>query len=144
MKIRLEHANLDVRNLDQMVHFLQAAFPEFRVRCEGRSWRGKRWLHIGTDETYVALTEAFEGHSESRVPYSGSPGLNHLGYAVEDVDALRHRLYEAGYRDSTVPNRHPYRKRVYFYDAEGNDWEFVQYFSRDPAERNDYEVPDFT
>lgn len=32
--------------------------------------------------------------------------------------------------------------RVYFYDPEGNDWEFVQYFSDDPAERNNYELPD--
>jgi hypothetical protein len=31
---------------------------------------------------------------------------------------------------------------VYFYDPEGNDWEFVQYFSQNPAERNDYELPD--
>ena len=24
----------------------------------------------------------------------------------------------------------------------GTDWEFIQYFSADPAERNDYELPD--
>jgi hypothetical protein len=45
-------------------------------------------------------------------------------------------------RDSTPPNAHPYRKRVYFYDPEGNDWEFIQYLSQDPAERNDYKLPD--
>jgi hypothetical protein len=39
-----------------------------------------------------------------------------------------------------VPNHHPHRQRVYFLDPEGNDWEFVQYFSADPAERNDYEL----
>ena len=48
----------------------------------------------------------------------------------------------AGYHDSTVPNNHPYRKRVYFYDPDGNDWEFVQYFSNDPAKRNDYDLSD--
>ena len=48
----------------------------------------------------------------------------------------------AGYRASTVPNSHPYRKRVYFNDPDGNDWEFVQYFSDDPTKRNDYEIPD--
>ena len=45
-------------------------------------------------------------------------------------------------RDSTVPNAHPHRKRVYFNDREGNDWEFVQYLSDDPADRNDYTLPD--
>jgi catechol 2,3-dioxygenase-like lactoylglutathione lyase family enzyme len=70
------------------------------------------------------------------------PGVNHLAYEVDDVDALRNRMTAAGYMDSTPPNSHPYRKRLYFYDPEGNDWEFVQYLSQDPAKRNDYKVPD--
>jgi hypothetical protein len=37
-----------------------------------------------------------------------------------------------------VAAEHPARKRVYFHDPEGNDWEFVQYFTTDPSERNDY------
>ena len=49
-------------------------------------------------------------------------------------------IVAAGYVDSTVPNSHPFRKRVYFNDAEGNDWEFVEYLSQDPLERNDYEL----
>ena len=67
--------------------------------------------------------------------------LEHANLCVH-VDALWRRLREAGYQDSTVPNAHPSRKRVYFYDPDGNDWEFVQYLSSDPAERHDYEVPD--
>ena len=144
MKIRIEHANLAVRDVDVMIRFLQAAFPDFQVRREGKSWHGARWVHIGTDDTYIALNEAREEPAEAWVPYAGKPGLNHLGYEVDDVEALRARLAEANYRDSTVPNQHPHRRRVYFHDPEGNDWEFVQYFSDDPAERNDYEVPDFS
>ena len=140
--IRIEHANLAVRDVDAMVRFVTTAFPEFRVRREGKSWQGARWLHIGTDDTYLALNEAREEPAEAWVPYGGKPGLNHLGYEVDDVDALRERLRAAGYRDSTVPNAHPHRKRVYFYDVEGNDWEFVEYFSDDPALRNDYELQD--
>jgi len=37
-----------------------------------------------------------------------------------------------------VPEPHPYRKRVYFSDRTGFEWEFVQYFSDEPKERNDY------
>jgi len=55
---------------------------------------------------------------------------------------MRDRLRTAGYQDSTVPNAHPHRTRIYFYYPDGNDWEFVQYFSQDPADRNDYEMPD--
>jgi hypothetical protein len=41
-----------------------------------------------------------------------------------------------------VANRHPHRRRVYFADREGNDWEFVEYASDRPEERNDYEIAD--
>ena len=46
----------------------------------------------------------------------------------------------AGYVDSTVPNSHTIRKRDYFNDVEGNYWEFVEYLSQDPLDRNDYEL----
>jgi catechol 2,3-dioxygenase-like lactoylglutathione lyase family enzyme len=139
---RLEHANIAVRNMDGMIRFIQTAFPDFRVRREGPGLLGGRWLHIGTGDTYLALTEAREEPAEAWVPYGGRPGLNHLGYEVDDVEALRERLAAAGYQDSTFPNAHPHRKRVYFHDPEGNDWEFVQYSSQDESERNDYELAD--
>ena len=142
--VRLEHANLVVRNVDAAMRFLQTAFPDFRVRREGKGWTGARWVHIGTDETYIALNEALSEPAESWVPYGGKPGLNHLGYEVADVDALRSRLNSGGYRDSTVPNDHPYRKRVYFHDDDGNDWEFVQYLSDEMTKRHDYELPDIS
>ena len=144
MTTRLEHANLIVRDVDAMIRFLQTAFPDFRVRHEGKTWEGARWLHLGTDETYLALHEASAEPAERWVPYGGKPGLNHLAYEVDDVRALHERLREAGYRDSTVPNEHPHRRRVYFHDPEGNDWEFVEYLSEDPKQRNDYEIPDLT
>ena len=141
MRIRLEHANVSVRNFDESVRFLKTAFPDFAVRREGVH-EGRRWMHIGTDDTYIALNEATAEPPERWVPYSGKPGVNHLGFDVDDVEALRERLATAGFRDSTYPNHHPHRKRVYFYDADGNDWEFVEYLSTDPAERNDYDLPD--
>jgi catechol 2,3-dioxygenase-like lactoylglutathione lyase family enzyme len=142
MAVRLEHANLTVRDLKGMIRFLQTAFPEFRVRGEGTSQAGDHWVHVGTDETYLALTKARVQDNPHFKPYSGTPGVNHLAYVVDDVEGLRARLASAGYKDSTPPNAHPHRTRQYFYDNEGNDWEFVQYFSEDPAERNDYKLPD--
>lgn len=140
--VRLEHANLVVRDVDGMIEFLTTALPEFRIRGEGRAVTGGRWVHVGTDETYIALNEATHEATERWVPYAGKPGTNHLGYEVDDAAALRGRLRAAGYHDSTVPNAHPARTRVYFHDPEGNDWEFVEYHSDDASERNDYERPD--
>jgi len=142
MPVRMEHANLTVRDLDGMLRFLLAAFPEFQVRRDVTGSDGSRWVHIGTADNYIALTPASAKPGIPWMPYSGRPGVNHLGFEVEDAEALRQRLLAAGYKESTPPNAHPYRKRVYFYDPEGNDWEFVQYLSTDPAQRNDYDLPD--
>lgn len=142
MNARLEHANLHVQDLDAMIRFVQTAFPEFKVRGHGTSWTGSRWVHLGTDESYLALYQANQAPPEPWVPYDGKPGLNHLGFEVEDAEAVRARLAAGGYRESTVPNAHPHRRRVYFYDPDGNDWEFVQYLTPDPALRNDYAIPD--
>ena len=141
MAVRLEHANLNVRDTEGMIRFLQTAFPEFRLRGEGIC-HGIRWVHLGTDDTYIVLNPAKADSERHWVPYTGEPGVNHLAYEVDDVEALCQRMKSAGYRESTPLNAHPYRKRRYFYDSEGNDWEFIQYLSKDPAERNDYKLPD--
>ncbi len=116
MTIRLDHANLQVRDIDETVRFLQTAFPEFRIRGEGQNLQGWRWVHVGNDETYVNLSHAPEDPTNERAPYSATPGLNHLGFEVDDVEGVRARLQDAGYTDSTVPNAHPQRRRVYFLD----------------------------
>ncbi len=149
MSARLEHANLSVRDLDEMLRFLTIAFPEFRVRGKGNNTDGTRWVHIGTDETYLAVNQSSLAVNQSSRepgeawdPSQRLPGVNHLAFEVDDVEAVRSRLAAAGYEDSTVHNAHPHRRRVYFYDREGNDWEFVEYLSDDPLERHDYTLPD--
>lgn len=141
MTIRLEHANLVVRDLEATLRFLHTALPDWRLRGGGRSEDGTRWLHVGDDDSYLALQEASAEAAEPWVPYAGKPGLNHLGIEVDDAAALAERLRAAGYRDTTYPNRHPHRRRVYFHDAEGRDWEFVEYRSEVAAERHDYALP---
>lgn len=133
---RLEHANLSVRDTAGIQRFLQAAFPSFRTRGEGVDGRGRRWCHFGDDDVYVALT-TLEGGAQ-RVPYSDAPGLNHLGFEIDDLDALRGRLEAAGFHHNLFVDSHPARRRIYFYDPDGNDWEFIEYTSADPAVRNAY------
>ena len=61
---------------------------------------------------------------------------------MDDAEALHQRLAAVGYQDSTVTNKHPWRKRVYFMDPDGNDWEFIEYLTDDPEKRHDYTVSD--
>lgn len=137
MAVRLDHANLLVRDIEGTIRFLRTAVPALRVRGGGGSG-GDRWIHLGCDEFYLALEQATVEPAEPWTPYGGKPGTNHLGIEVDDAEAVRTRLREAGYRDTTYPNAHPHRSRVYFRDAEGNDWEFVEYRSSQPAQRHDY------
>jgi catechol 2,3-dioxygenase-like lactoylglutathione lyase family enzyme len=104
MAVRLEHANLIVRDINGMIRFLQTAFPEFKVRGEGKSRDGSRWVHVGTDETYIALSPAKEEPEKHWIPYQGQPGVNHLAYEVDDVEALCKRMKSAGYKGSTPPD----------------------------------------
>ena len=137
MKCQLEHANITVEDMDETVRFLSTAFPHFKERGGGKTAQDARWLHFGKDDHYIALQEAVQVEENDRTPYN-DPDINHLGYAVDDVDSIKRRLQDAGYEEGMVPEPHPYRKRVYFYDRTGFEWEFVQYYSDEPKERNDY------
>ena len=44
MTVRLEHANLFVRDIDATIRFLQTAFPEFRMRFDGNDWEFIQYL----------------------------------------------------------------------------------------------------
>ena len=142
MSTQLEHANLTVNNIDTMVEFLTTAFDDFAVRHDAVAEDGRRWVHVGNANTYIALNAVRDGREIKFAPYSGQRGCNHLGYVVDDAQAVAKRLRTAGYHDSTYPNAHPHRTRVYFNDPDGNDWEFVQYHSNRSAERNDYHLAD--
>src|SRR5881628_710193 len=98
VSVKLEHANLCVRDIDVMIRFLKTAFPEFRVRADRTGADGERWVHFGTDHTYLALSAADAEADRDWEPYSGLPGVNHLGYEVDDADALRTRMLAAGYK----------------------------------------------
>ena len=132
----LEHANLTVRSLDDTVAFLQTALPEWKVRHRGVGMHGP-WLHIGTDQTYLALEEASQNEGGPRSAYA-DPGLNHLGFVVHDAEVVAERMRAAGYREGFHAPPHRWRRRVYFFDRDDNECEFVEYLSKNPAERNDY------
>ena len=142
MNTQLEHANLCVSDIDKMIKFLQTALPDFVIRHDETDNDGDRWVHIGNDKTYIALNNSTQKGSSDWTPYSGKPGVNHLGYIVDSVEQVRSRLRVGGYIESTVENNHLFRKRLYFYDPEGRDWEFVEYLSENIEERNDYTLDD--
>jgi catechol 2,3-dioxygenase-like lactoylglutathione lyase family enzyme len=135
MAARIEHANINVGNIDEAIRFVTTAIPEFRVRGRGEV-DGRPWVHVGTESSYLALNE-FESDAKPAGEFGREP-LNHLGFVVDDAAALAERLAAAGYREGFVAPAHRYRIRKYFLDADGMEWEFVQYLTDDPALQNEY------
>ena len=134
MNRQLEHVNIRVKDIEKTLRFLTTALPNFEVRGgkhrDDDSWE---WVHVGTDSTYLCLNE--DGRDAQA---KEGPGLNHVGFVVDDAESVRCRLEEAGFREGFVPGPHPHRTRVYYIDGNETEWEFVEYYSDDPGERNDY------
>ena len=139
MSAYVEHANITVRDLDGVAEFLTTALPEFHVRGRGEDV-DRFWVHIGTAETYLALEQHKQPGDGKRRAYV-DPGINHVGLVVEDAEKVRRRLTEAGYREGILVPDHPARRRVYFFDPSGNEYEFIEYTSEDSGQRNAYDVP---
>ena len=140
--IRFEHANLVVTDIAATLDFILTAFPGWRVRGGGEmEWHGKprRWLHVGDDDTYITLND--DGEGENRDLAGHAPGLAHLGFVVDDLDGVIARLEAKGHRIHIEGAGQPFRNNVYFLDPAGFEFEFVQYLSDDPAERNSYDPP---
>ena len=138
MKAYIEHANITVKNINDSLHFFNTALPDFKIRGGGKDENGNYdWLHIGTAQSYIAISKAIQEENCPRNLYNAI-GINHLGIVVENVEELGKKLELAGYKRSYETVIHKFRRREYFFDKDGNDFEFIEYFSDKAEERNEY------
>lgn len=123
--VHLEHALLDVRDLDGSLGFYRALLPDWIVRWDGVTLEGARWVHFGPpgegQPGYLSLYETPDA------PDAADSGvrIEHVGFAHPEVDGLVARLAALGIRPSDRVDDGRYR-RVYFVDPDGHDLEFVQ------------------
>jgi catechol 2,3-dioxygenase-like lactoylglutathione lyase family enzyme len=136
MTTYVEHAQLLVSDLDRTAKFYTSLFPDWRVRARGRELgaRPYAWIHVGTDQTYLAFRTAYEGKTETAA--SVEKHSNHIGIVIDDVEATVTRLRGLG--AAMIVNDHPYRTRVYTRDPDGYELELVFYGSADVGLKNDY------
>lgn len=135
-KIYLEHANITVNDLQEAVKFFQTAFPHFKIRGGGNDMR--EWVHLGDDNTYIAINQAQQNDLMVTKDYD-SIGINHLGFVVQNVDEIAENLLQKGYKRDYPKQVEQFRVRDYFADADGNQYEFVQYLSEVTEEKNLYD-----
>ena len=103
--VGINHVALEVEDIDRSLAFYGSIFD---IRLRGRS-AGAAFVDIG--DQFLAL---MEGRSQGR------DGARHFGLVVEDKEAVRRALDEAGVE--VAPGR-----RLDFFDPDGNRVEIVQY-----------------
>lgn len=133
--IYLEHANITVNDLQEAIKFFQTAFPHFKIRGGGSDMR--EWIHLGDDDTYIAINQAKQSDLKAGKNYD-KIGINHLGFVVQNVEKIANNLLSNGYKRDFPKEVEQFRIRDYFADADGNQYEFVQYLSDKPEEKNSY------
>jgi catechol 2,3-dioxygenase-like lactoylglutathione lyase family enzyme len=136
----LEHANLTVPDIDAAIEFLKTIDPQIEVWHDETPIGSYRWAHVGIGDSYIALQEPHLGiqPENNRRPYKDF-GINHLGWVVTDLDTVVARLEAADYRKGIPGEEHRFRRRVYYYDHAGLEWELIEYRTERREERFSYE-----
>ena len=141
--VRLEHVNLVMEDIQPTLDFLLIAFPHWKVRGEGEMVWGRgenaiprHWLHVGDDDYYLTLND--NGQGENRDVSTVQVGVAHIGFVVDNLAQLISRLAKQGFTVDITGQDHPFRQTVYYNDPAGFQFEFLQYHSDKPEEKNMY------
>ena len=122
---RLEHLNFTVSDPHKTAAWIARVFG-WSIRWEGPGMETGYSIHVGNDDTYVALFR-FEG-DQSDLPdsYHTKGGLNHWAVVVDDLEATAAKIKAEGFKIGEHYDYEPGR-RFYFYDGDGIEVEVVQY-----------------
>ncbi|MBD2199661.1 MULTISPECIES: VOC family protein [Calothrix] len=121
--IRFEHINLSCKDIDATKNFYQTLFPDWYVRAEG-VFNGDRWMHFGNNQFYLALNDDSQQERVHK-PYE-SIGINHVGFVIDDGEAMQ-KLLEAKGIDYYTMTAAETKHRIYVNDPDGNEIELVEY-----------------
>ncbi len=122
--IQVEHVNVTVADSVRTADLLTRLF-DWRVRWQGASLDGGHTVHVGTDDSYVALyTPA--ASPEPAADANRLNGLQHIGVITDDLDVVEARVTAEGL---TPYNHMTYEpgSRFYFNDPDGVEYEVVSY-----------------
>ena len=125
MPAQIEHLNFTVPDPDATAAWLCDVFG-WHIRWQGDAIHGGRSVHVGTDDTYVAVYNPGKPLSAVDNSYTKTGGLNHLGITVDDLDATEARVKAQGFETYSHANYDPGR-RFYFRDDTGIEFEVVEY-----------------
>ena len=121
----LEHVNVTVTNPDAAAKTLCRMF-DWHIRWRGDSIYGGQTVHVGSDNSYLALYSKGAPQEQEASTYDIQGGLNHLAIVVDDLDKTEERIRKAGFDTHSHANYEPGR-RFYFHFSDGIEFEIVRY-----------------
>ena len=124
-KASLEHVNLTVDNPEKTAKWLCDLFG-WHIRWQGDSIHGGRTVHVGGENSYLALYSPGKRLAASSSSYVTTGGLNHIGVVVDDLDAAEEKVKACGFEPHSHADYEPGR-RFYFHDDQGIEYEVVSY-----------------
>lgn len=126
MKATLEHVNVTVSDPDKTAALMCALFG-WRVRWKGAAKNGGRTVHVGEEDTYLAVyTWRAAAPASETTSYEATGGLNHIGVVVDDLDLVERRVLGAGFETFSHGDYEPGR-RFYFRDSDNIEFEVISY-----------------
>ena len=121
----LEHTNITVTDPDALAALLCSLF-DWRIRWSGASINDGYSVHVGSDDSYLAL---YTNNHVRRDPQRGHAtlhNLNHVAVVVDDLDNVEAKVVNNGLEPFNFGNYEP-GKRFYFYANPGLEIEVVSY-----------------
>jgi catechol 2,3-dioxygenase-like lactoylglutathione lyase family enzyme len=121
---RIEHVNVTVTDPDRAAKLMEALFG-WHVRWRGPARDGGHTIHVGSEDSYLALYTGRDVAYTDDDFAKGRP-LNHIGVEVDDLDAVEVRALAAGLTPFNHGDYAPGR-RFYFFDPDGIEYEVISY-----------------
>ena len=122
---RLEHLNITVSDPKATAAWITRIFG-WDIRWEGPGMTTGYTIHIGGEDSYVALFSFNDGQGEAPESYRTKGGLNHWAVVVDDLDATEAKVKAEGFTPINHADYEPGR-RFYFHDHDGIEIEVVEY-----------------
>lgn len=121
----LEHVNITVSDPLATAKKLCELF-DWHIRWQGPAALGGTTVHVGSDDSYLAVYSGPPATDPTVVSHAMRGGLNHVGIVVDDLEQVEARVVAAGYRPHSHADYEPGR-RFYFDDGDGVEFEVVSY-----------------
>ena len=118
---RLEHANITVSDPKATAKWLGEVFG-WKIRWEGPGMQTGYTVHIGTDDSYIALFSFGDSKPQTQDRYRTIGALNHIAAFTNDIDGVEEKVKQAGFTPINHGDYAPGR-RFYFLDNDDIEWE---------------------